>query len=271
MDKKAYIQAGGEKVLEDLQRIVPLSREEAIAAMRQAMNRDELQMYDLAVFCEGESLRAHESGSHFAACLMSSAMNEAFLGLLVLRYKERVKATKQYGYSSRKKPSWSYEQVVSKWALEQLIAVAEELKWIPADIVDETIKVALAEGYRELMPLTEPEMSPSEIDAGASQILLSPGPIMLRTTQSLRNGIHALRWMKSKSPFVAEHFAKWCHFATLLGAETALCLIHRFLAEQAEKVNAMLRDLTKVVGCLPPDARAFVVRNIQAKIAAKAF
>ena len=35
--------------------------------------------------------------------------------------------------------------------------IAEERKWIPAGIVSQDIKIALAEGYRELMPITSPK------------------------------------------------------------------------------------------------------------------
>src|ERR1035438_855611 len=109
-------------------------------------------MFDLALFCEQETIKAQQAEAHFAACLMGAAMNEALLAMMCLRYERDVIATKQFGHSTRKKPSRLFREVISEWSFEQFIGVAEECRWIPSDIVDVNFKTALSDGFRELMP-----------------------------------------------------------------------------------------------------------------------
>jgi hypothetical protein len=201
VDKLKAIEDSGQEVMASIGGLIALTPEEILRGMRHVMDPKELQMFDLADFCEGETIKAQNANAHFAACLMGAAMNEAILAFMCLRFESDVRATKQFGYSTRKRPR-EFREVVGDWSFEQFISVAEQLEWIPAHIVDEPYKDVLAEGFRELMPVTHPEMSSEEIEAGASSFYKFPGTAMLRMTQELRNAVHAGRWLRGKAGFV---------------------------------------------------------------------
>jgi hypothetical protein len=233
-----------------------MNSEELSSSMRRFMDPKELEMFDLAIYLEGETIRAQNAGAHLAACLMGASMNEAFLALMCLKYETDVMETKQYKYSTQKKKARAFREVLGDWKLEQFITVAEEREWIPADIVSEDVKVALAEGFRELMPITRPEMTEEEISSGAASFFAYPGTAMLRMTQKLRNAVHAGRWMRGKTPFVAEHFEEWCQFATRLSGEIRDCLLHLVLQRDSKKAAEKLSKLSEMLNRLPPNLRA---------------
>jgi hypothetical protein len=156
-DKLSKIEQASQGLLRNLQSVFPASPEKIVEAMRRCMDAKELQMYDLALFCEQEMIRAQQAKAHFSACLMGAAMNEALLALMCLKYEPDVIATKQFKYSTKKKPR-PFRDVIAEWKFEQFITIAEEREWIPSEIVDQNVKIALAEGFRELMPITHPEM-----------------------------------------------------------------------------------------------------------------
>ena len=233
-DKLTEIESKSQEMLQAMQEVVQLEPGELIDAMRRYMDAHQLRMFDLALLCEQETIKAQTAGAHLAACLMGAAMNEALLALMCLKYEPEASATKQFTYSKRKKLR-PFREVISDWHFEQFIGVAEECNWIPSQIVDDEIKAALAEGFKELMPISHPEMSASDVARGAQAFFIYPGTAMLRMTQTLRNAIHAGRWMKSSSPLVAEHFTQWCQLATHLCGEIRLCLL-KLIAERDSKV-----------------------------------
>jgi hypothetical protein len=264
VDKQRNIEQASQAIVRSLQSIVPGSPEEIIQAMRRFMDPRELQMFDLGLFCEQETIRAQKAEAHLAACLMGAAMNEALLALMCLKYEPEVGATRQFTYSTRKKPR-PFRDVIADWSLEQFIKVAEELEWIPAGIVSQDIKVALAEGFRELMSITHPEMTEEAITQGAASFFVFPGTAMLRMTQDLRNAIHAGKWLRSKRPFVGEHFADWCHWATILSGEIRMCLLHLVVERDLKVAADKMSKLAKMLGELPPEYKLLFedeVRNL---------
>jgi hypothetical protein len=264
-DKKMRIEQESRNIVRSLQSILPASPEEITNAMRQCMDAKQLQMFDLAHFCEQETIRAQEAKAHFAACLMGAAMNEALLALMCLKYEPDVVATSQFKYSTRKKPR-PLRDVIADWSFEQFIKVAEEREWIPAGIVSQEIKTALAGGFRELMPITHPEMTEEAITRGAESFFVYPGTAMLRMTQELRNAIHAGKWMRSKNTFVAEHFTEWCHFATILSGEIRLCLLHLMVERDSKVANDKMLALTKMLDGLSPECRLIFEEQVRAKL-----
>src|SRR3974390_2236558 len=155
--KSKEIEVASASLLENLKRIIPLDTEEISRATRLFMDSKELRVYDLAVFYHQEMLKSQKSEAYLAACLMCGATNEALLTLTCLRNASDVSKSNQFA-SSTKKKSKAFSDVVAGWGLDQLINVAEELNWVPADVVDEGVKTALAEAYREVAPINHPEM-----------------------------------------------------------------------------------------------------------------
>jgi len=262
VDKQRDIEQASQSIVSHFQSLLPTSPEEIRQAMRQCMDTKELLMFDLALFCEQETIRAQQSGAHFAACLMGAAMNEALLALMCLRYELDVVATNQFMHSTRKKPR-PFRDVISDWSFEQFIKVAEEREWIPAEIVSQDIKIALAEGFRGLMPITRPEMTKEEIEKGAESFFQHPGTAMLRMTQDLRNAIHAGKWMRGKSSFVPEYLTQWCHFATLLSGEIRLCLMHLIMQRDSRGAEDKMLEVKKMREKLPPEYRALFDEELQ--------
>src|SRR5580698_5102932 len=113
--KLEHIERTSQGVLHMLQNAVPINAEEIQKAMRQLMDGQELQMFDLALFCEQEMIRAMQGEAYFAACLIGAAMNEALLALMCLRYEPEVKDTRQFHYSTRKHTARSYREVIGEW------------------------------------------------------------------------------------------------------------------------------------------------------------
>lgn len=265
-DKQKEIEQTSKVLIEAVQNVLPASSEELQEAMRRYMDPQELQMYDLAHFCEQETIKAQQAEAHFAACLMGAAMNEALLALMCLRYERDVSATKQFGYSTRKEPTRPFRDVVGAWSLEQYITVAEECEWIPSGIVNEDVKIALSEGFRELIPITHPEMTAEQIERGANSFFAFPGTAMLRMTQTLRNAIHAGRWLRNKSTFVAEHFTQWCHFATLLSGEIRLCLLHLIMRRTTEVFADQMKELAYLRDQLPTEYKSLFEKQLRVQM-----
>jgi hypothetical protein len=265
-DKQREIEQTSEDLIGILQSVLPASSEEIHNAMRQCMDPKELQMFDLALFCEQEMIKAQQAEAHFAACLMGASMNEALLALMCLRYESDVLATKQFGYSTRKGAARPFRDVVGEWSLEQYITVAEECEWIPSEIVNQDFKIALSEGFRELVPITHPEMSVEQVEEGAESFFAFPGTSMLRMTQTLRNAIHAGRWIRNKNRFVAGHFTEWCHFATLLSGEIRLCLLHLIMRRTSETFADQMQKLTNMLNQLPPEYRSLFEKQLKTQL-----
>ena len=266
IDKKRELEEAAADILRKLQTVISIDPKEIADGMRRLMDAKELQMFDLALFLEGETIKAQNAGAHLAACLMGASMNEALLALMCLRYEIDVIATKQYENSTRKNKTRPFRDVLGNWKFEQFITVAEEKEWIPASIVSQEVKVALAEGFRELMPITHPEMTEEEISRGAASFFAYPGTAMLRMTQSLRNAVHAGRWMRNKIAFVAEHFTDWCHFATLLSGEIRLCLLHLIVQRDSRVAAERLAKVAEMLNGLPPAFRAVVEEQVRIKL-----
>jgi hypothetical protein len=264
-DKQKDIENASAEVLEALKGFIPSGSEDIVAAMRRCMDPMELQMFDLATFYEQEVLMAQQAGAHLAACLMCGAMNEALLALMCLKYEPEVTATSQYRNSTRKKPR-PFRDVIGDWHFEQFINVAEERDWIPADIVDDRAKTALADGFRELMPITHPAMTKKEIERSAQAFFQYPGTALLRFTQDLRNAIHAGRWMRTKRQFVAEHFAEWCRFGTLLAGEVRMCLLHLIMKRDSSKAAGQLAQLNEMLDQFPPQFRKLFEDQLRTKL-----
>jgi len=264
-DKLREIEGASQEVLRAVQQVVEAEPEELIRMMRQCMDAQQLRMFDLALLCEAETIKAQGAGAHLAACLMGAAMNEAVLALMCLKYEPEVVATKQFVYSTRKKPR-EFRDVISDWRFEQFITVAEECDWIPREIVSEDIKMALAEGYKELMPVTHPEMTQPEIARGAESFYSYPGTAMLRTAQNLRNAIHAGRWMKSRSPLIVEDFTQWCQLATHLCGEIRLCLLKRVVDRDLKTAHEQMKRLSTTLDKLPPEFRALFQEEVKAQL-----
>lgn len=234
--------------------VTGISDEHIRQVMRRIMDPKEIQMFDLGLYCETEMLKAHRADAHMAACLMGAAMNEALICLMCLRFEEEVKGTEQFANSTRKRLR-PFRDVVGDWSLQQFNTVVEQCGWIPRDVVDDIFKQALADGFRELMPISHPEMTAEEIEAGAQCFFDSPATALLRMTQDLRNTIHAGKWLRDSKPFVPEHFTMWCKFATHLCGEIRLCLFQRILDAELPKALEKLTDFNKMINSLPPDTR----------------
>ena len=267
LDKQKEIEGASADILTELQTIVSLTPNELTAAMRRFMDPQELKMFDLGVYCENEMIKAQNAGAHLAACLMGASMNETLLALMCLRYESEVVLTKQFGYSTkRKNDSRRYREVVADWRLEQLITVAEEKEWIPASIVNDEIKFALSQGFRELAPIAHPEMSEEAVDRGAQTFFAYPGTAMLRMTQDLRNAIHAGRWLRSERAFIAENFSGWCHFATHLCGEIRMCLLYLLMKRTNEIALGKLSKLAEMMNELPPSFRSVLEEQLKEKL-----
>jgi hypothetical protein len=269
-DKQEYIEQTSAQILKGVQALVDISPDQIRDAMRRCMDEKQLQMYDLALFCEGEMLKARETNANLAACLMGAAMSEALLALMCLKYEGDVINTNQYGYSTRKKQHRTFRDVIGDWKFEQFICVAEELDWIPSGIVDENCKLALSEGFRELMPITHPEMTAEQINLGANSFHTHPSTAMLRMTQTLRNAIHAGRWMRGKSSFVPEHFTQWCRFSTLLSGEIRMCLLIRITERDSVVLAKQMQELSKMLETLPPKYQSLFEQEIKTRLGIEA-
>jgi hypothetical protein len=58
-DKLSDIWRSSEAIMKAVQVLLPADTEQITRALRRSMDAKELQMYDLALFCETEMLKAH--------------------------------------------------------------------------------------------------------------------------------------------------------------------------------------------------------------------
>ncbi len=267
MKKQKIITEAGNSINEGVAKALNLPEGSDITALwRTVMNPSQLQMLELALFCEGEMLKTIQAGAHFSSCLMGAAMNEAFMALMCLMFEADVRGTRQFYHSTKKLKSFNYADVVSKWSLEQFINVSEQCGWISPEIVELEFITALANGFRELMPISHPEFSQEQIESGANAFFVSPGPSMLRMTQELRNAIHAGIWMKRPSAFNADTFVEWCRFATVLCGEIRLCLMHHLMARIGKLARIQASALKELISKLPPEALPILEEQMKLRL-----
>jgi hypothetical protein len=165
---------------------------------------------------------------------MGAAMNEALITLLCLLFEDQVRQTQHYAKARQRE---TYAAMVGNWKFEHLIRVVDELNWIPADVVAPEMLTAIVEVYRELMPISYPEMPAGEIEAGASEFNIRPGSAMLRLIQDLRNSIHAGAWIRANRVLDVTHFEGWCRVTIHVSAEIRNCLFHVISVEGVPKFN----------------------------------
>jgi hypothetical protein len=223
---------------------------EATDFLRAIMDPKQLLIYDLALRRETEMLKCNGAEAYFAGCLMGAAMNEALLMLLCLFYNDEVKRTKQYEWSTRRDKRSAFRDVVGTWRLEQFIRVAEELAWIPNDVVAPEFVIPLSDAYRELAPISNPEMRHDDIEKAAAAFHAAPGPAMLRMIQDLRNSIHSGKWIRSGRVLRAPHFDGWCRIAIHISAEIRNCLIHLMAQKNVALVTAAKTKFDNEMGKL---------------------
>ena len=251
-DKESTIREGLDAIDTVFQRLLHMRAEtgEATGFLRFIMDPTQLSIYDLALQCETEMLKCNSAEAYFAGCLMGAAMNEALLSLICLFYPTEVKNTKQYGWSTKKGKRSSFQEVVGSWKLEQFIKVAEELDWIPREVVAPQFVTPLSDAYRELAAISDPKSSTADVAAGAALFEVSPGPAMLRMIQDLRNSIHSGRWIKGGQVLHAFHFDGWCRIAIHVSGEIRNCLIHRITQKSVAVLAAAVESFEKIVGGL---------------------
>jgi hypothetical protein len=211
-------------------------------------------------------VKSNNAGAYFSSSLMGAAMCEAMLALMCLVFETDVRETRQFHHSTKKLNTVIYRSVVSNWSFEQFICVSEECNWIPANIVEKDIITGLADGFRELMPMSHPEMSEEEIERGAATFLDNPGSAILRMTQTLRNSIHAGSWLRRRTSFDADAFEGWCRLAISLSAEIRLCLMHQFMSRVGNVANVALEKLKQQIAQLPEEALPFIEAEMREKL-----
>ena len=224
---------------------MPVEVPESADILRAIMDPKQLLIYDLALRCETEMLKCNGAEAYFAGCLMGAAMNEALLMLLCLFYTDEVKSTRQYGWSTKKDKRSAFRDVVGTWKLDQFIRVAEELAWISNDVVAPEFVIPLADAYRELAPISNPEMDPDDIEKGAAAFHAAPGPAMLRMIQDLRNSIHSGKWIRGERLLRAPDFDGWCRIAIHVSAEIRNCLIYLMAQKNVALVTLAKTKLDK--------------------------
>jgi hypothetical protein len=265
LDKQDAIRKAPDEILDALQCLAPLDPKTIWAAARKQMSKREFELFELATFLGEEADQAQKAGAYLASCLLCAAAVEALLAQMCLQREPDVTQTKQYLSSTRKKPKL-YRQVIAAWSLEQLISVADELAWIPANIVDEKFRGALAEGYREVIRTTHPELGESEVEEGARSFIERPGPAMMRLTQSLRNSIHAGKWLRGRNRFVAENFVDWCKLGSALGTEIVYCLMYQMISQITPALREEIQRLNSMLDSLPPRLRTTLLERVKAEL-----
>ena len=238
-DKNSTIRDGAaavDKVTAELLH-VQVGTRETLDVLRSIMDPKHLLVYDLALQCETEMLKCHEATAYFAGCLMGAAMNEALLSLLCMFYEDDVKNTPQYARSTKKGGPSTFRKIVGTWGLDQFINVAEELSWIPNDVVAPEFVLPLSDAYRELTAISHPELLPHEIEKRATAFRTSRGYAMLRMVQDLRNTIHSGRWIRGERVLNVAHF-DWCRIAIVVSAEIRSCLLHLIVQRNVPVLNA---------------------------------
>ncbi len=267
MDKLRVIQEAGESINQTVMGALQLPiGSDLTIVYRNLMKPSQVNLLDLALFCESEMIKSNQSGAHLSSCLMGAAMNEAFLAVMCLLFEQQVRGTRKFHHSTKKLKNFVYCDVVATWSLEQFICVAEECDWISPNIVDKNFITALADSFRELAPVTHPELSEEDVEKRAQSFFAAPGPSMLRTTQMLRNSIHAGKWMRQPGTFDAKVFEVWCRFATVLCGEIRLCLMHHVMAHLANVASAEFSKMQEMLTKLPPEAIPFIELQMREKL-----
>jgi hypothetical protein len=112
----------------------------------------------LSVLYEKEMLACRDAKAYFPACIMGVAMLEAFLLLLCTLNRDQVANTKCYRSQTGKRAK-DFDQAICYFGFEDLVEIAAELNWVPATLVSDNWKTALAETYQEIAKERRPNMS----------------------------------------------------------------------------------------------------------------
>jgi hypothetical protein len=201
-----------------------------LTALKNTLPEDFLKLQSLCVFYESGFLKCYKAKAYFLGCLSGAAMIEAFLLMLCWLNKNEVMMATSYQKQAKTK---TFEKVWGSLSFETLIEIAEELKWITTDLVKMDLKNALALGYEEIAAAKG--LDAETIVRGKEAFMLHPAIALFDLVRSLRNFLHAGRWVRQNKVFNVEPFEEWCHLGIALIAELRDCLVVKFTRDLQDK------------------------------------
>ena len=196
--------------------------EDIAAAAQELFSSEVRDLHALGVFYEGEMIRCRDANAYFSGCLAGAAMIESYLVLFAILDRVDVEQTALFGKLS--KPNKSYQDLVLRWTLRELIPITEELGWIRHTIQAGAISI-LVKLHEELAPVVRPSITAAEIAAGSTYIQTHADLALLHLMQSMRNLVHGGRCVRLKKKLDTQDFAEWAQLVMVLTVEIRDCLI----------------------------------------------
>jgi len=197
------------------------------------------ELQALGVFFEGEMIRCRDAKAYFSGCLAAAAMIETFL--LLYSFLDKTEVSRTVLFRKLSKPSKTYEEVVLRWTLKELIPVAQELDWIRRSVQPAAVSV-LVKLHEELAPAVRPGITSAEIAAGAKYIETHPDLALLHLMQSMRNLVHGGRCVRLRKNLDTPEFAEWAQLVMLMTAEIRDCLILKLKSISQHYLNEELKS-----------------------------
>lgn len=226
-----------------------------LAAFTHLLPADVKKLQDLCLFLEKEFLNSEKAQAYFSACLSGAAMIEAFLLLLCWMNKDEVSQTAVYKKHAKTR---AFDTVWGSLSFETLIEIAEDLKWIPSELVKADLRTAIALSYEEIA--VSQKLDPETIAKRKEALFAHPATALFGLTRILRNCLHAGRWVRQNKAFNAEPFAEWSHLGVILIAEIRDCLVIKFTQDiQKQLSNSLAKFQTSIANL----QKVMAAKNVQ--------
>lgn len=197
-----------------------------------------LELKRLAVMYEAQMVLGKDAKAYYSACVMGASMVEAILLILCFFNHEKVKRTRRY--VERCGSNNEFDKRMLRLGLDDLIEIADELKWVPEDLIDKGWKNALPNEFRAMALERRPNQPKEKAEQLAAWVSSNSALVLMRLLITMRNRVHPGRWVRQNHQLVDDTaFNTWSQVVVVAAAHLRDCLF----AELQSAMNAFLLEL----------------------------
>ncbi len=234
---------------------VELTPELTVQLYEAAMGVEGMELFRVITFYAFESDRCRQSNAYFSACLMLASAIEGLLATLCLFSEQQVEQTTIYK-SIKEKEGDNYRKKILDTTLEKYIQLAEQLSWVPSDVIASDLFSAAVQDFPAVSRNLFPKDSEAKLSAKLEEFKVKPGIEMLRLLQHMRNLVHANRWPRLGITIASPEFESDCKFVYSIACQVMYCLFNEFSRKSQDSIS----KISLLDARMGPEQRAVLSR-----------
>ena len=183
-----------------------------------------VELKSLALLYEAQMVAAKEARAYYAACVMGAAMVEAIFLMLSILNREKVEQTRAYQRRAGRKGR--FEQRVWGLGFDDLIGIADELKWVPEHLIDDEWKRELPEQMKSIVA-EGGKQSKDKQEAAAEWARANSAFLLMKLLNVMRDKLHAGKWVRERHQLKSNlAFETWSQVVLVAAAHLRDCLMN---------------------------------------------